>query len=96
MPEQVDLSLMESMQSAVNALQRHGVRPGEEEIIVGTGMFEKLRSQVDVTSGRVILRALDEPNRWGAFIPELGVRYNMFVTGDMSHWCNQEANGTSQ
>lgn len=60
------------------------------------GTFEKLRSHVDVTSGRLTLRMLDEPNRWVAFILELGLRYNMFVTGDMSHWCNQEANGTTQ
>jgi len=95
MPEQVDLSLMESMQRAVNALQRHGVRPGEEELIIGQAVFEKLRRHNDVTSGRVSLQALEEENRWLVTIPEIGARYNVFVTRDMSHWCNQEVDGSS-
>ena len=85
-----DIDPIAAIKASVKSLLYHDVPLGSEVVVLGSSEFEALRRHQDVESGRVIIEPTEEPDRWLVYIPEIELRRNVLVSGDLSQILKKE------
>lgn len=87
---------LDVIREAAKKMSRYGVSIGEEDVVVGSALWEQIIHHPQVVYGEIEITDTETLNRYIVFSPATGDRFSVLVSGDFDHRASREANASRQ